>query len=327
MTWSGDDVKRPKIYLAHATEDKGVVRPLAKEFMTNGIDVWFDEWEIRPGDSLRQKMEEGLLEMTHFVVILTPTSLLKPWVAVEMDAGIIKKIDGKGAFVPLLVGVEHTQLPLILRTMFCPKFDPLDPGQVKTFVDFLHGVSKKPALGPLPKYMETSFKEPNLWSKGAIEICRQFILSSKNAMRNDPIKTKEQLIKDTGLSEEDVRISILELKDAGYLLESNVDGYFAPECAMFTEFDEKFKNFNPKNDAIVVANRMIEGNSDVFNTEFLAIELGWEPRRMNSAICCLLRAGAIKERYALASAPWRAVQLVRDDKTRRFVYNCARGTP
>jgi hypothetical protein len=42
---------------------------------------------------------------------------------------------------------------------------------------------------------------------------------------------------------------------------------------------------------------------------------------MNSAICYLERVGAIKSRHALASAPWRAVQLVRTDETLRFARN------
>ena len=51
--------------------------------------------------------------------------------------------------------------------------------------------------------------------------------------------------------------------------------------------------------------------------------LDWEPRRINSAICYLERAGAIETRHALASAPWRAVQLIKTDRTLRFARNNA----
>ena len=61
-----------RVYLAHASEDHDTLaKPLAKTMMANGIEVWFDEWEIRTGDSLRRKMEEGLANCTHFVVLLT----------------------------------------------------------------------------------------------------------------------------------------------------------------------------------------------------------------------------------------------------------------
>ncbi len=49
------------VYLAHASEDKEVARPLAEGLMRRGIPVWFDEWEIGYGESLRRKMEQGLV--------------------------------------------------------------------------------------------------------------------------------------------------------------------------------------------------------------------------------------------------------------------------
>jgi hypothetical protein len=65
--------------------------------MAKGIEVWFDEWEIRTGDSLRRKMEEGLANCTHFVVLphteLPP--LHKTWVETEIDAGFIRSVGGE----------------------------------------------------------------------------------------------------------------------------------------------------------------------------------------------------------------------------------------
>jgi hypothetical protein len=56
-----DTVDLSHVYLAHASEDhETLAKPLAQALMANGVDVWFDEWEIRAGDSLRRKMEEGL---------------------------------------------------------------------------------------------------------------------------------------------------------------------------------------------------------------------------------------------------------------------------
>jgi hypothetical protein len=46
------------VYLAHASEDKAMVKPLTEGLMQRGINVWYDNWEIGYGDSLRRKMEE-----------------------------------------------------------------------------------------------------------------------------------------------------------------------------------------------------------------------------------------------------------------------------
>lgn len=86
--------RTPLAYLAHASEDKAVMRPIARRLLQEGVDVWYDEWEIRPGDSLRRRMDEGLGACTHFLVLLTETSLRKPWVAEEIDAGFVRKIEG-----------------------------------------------------------------------------------------------------------------------------------------------------------------------------------------------------------------------------------------
>jgi hypothetical protein len=96
-----------------------LAKPLAERLMANGINVWFDEWEIRAGDSLRRKMD-GLSNCTHFVVILTPNSLHKPWVETEIDAGFVRAIGGDSRFVGLRMGVTVNDLSPFLRGLHCP---------------------------------------------------------------------------------------------------------------------------------------------------------------------------------------------------------------
>ena len=113
-----DPEKQPLVYLAHGSEDKEtIVRPLAQRLLEKGIDVWFDNWEIRAGDSLRQKMEEGLGNCTHFVVLLTPTSMTKPWVNAEIDAAFVRRVAGVSKLIALRCGVGvQASLPSWLRS-------------------------------------------------------------------------------------------------------------------------------------------------------------------------------------------------------------------
>ena len=48
------------VFLSHSAKDKPVVRDVAERLKKDGLRVWFDEWEIRPGDSIPAKIEEGL---------------------------------------------------------------------------------------------------------------------------------------------------------------------------------------------------------------------------------------------------------------------------
>ena len=315
---AAEGAARPKVYLAHATEDKAMVRPIAEYLMRHGVDVWFDEWEIEPGDSLRQQMEEGLGAMTHFMVILTPASITKPWVSREIDVGFVGLVGGRSRMVPLRVGVAIADLPPFLATLLCEELDPASQQDLDALVGRLHGVSRKPALGPAPHYVQSAPAGLSGWSAAALSVGRHLVETSEHAMTLDPIVTTEELAAATGLDITDVRLAVLDLKEAGYLWVSDLPDHVAPECALFVEFDEAFMPFSPAEDARAVANRLVSRGERSVDTDALAEELGWEPRRMNSAICYLQRAGAIEARHALASAPWRAVQLIAGDRTLRF---------
>jgi hypothetical protein len=318
-----DGAPHPKVYLAHASEDKPIVRPIAEYLMQHGVEVWFDEWEIEPGDSLRQKMEEGLGAMTHFVVVLTAKSIAKPWVAKEIDVGMVRQVGGESRFVPIMIDLDHKALSPFFQAMLCLKIDPANDDDLKGLVDRLHGVSRKPTLGSKPRYVQSAPSGLEGWSPAALAIGRHLVEISVNGMSHDPIRTVEQIAVETGLSLDDAKLGVLDLKDAGYLWESQIPGHVAAEGALFVEFDEAYMPFSPREDARILANRLVSQLDRAIYTQHLAEQLEWEPRRMNSAISYLLRAGAIDARHALASAPWRAVQLIGTDRTLRFARNNA----
>ena len=47
------------VFLSHSAKDKAVVRPLAERLLQVGLKVWFDEWVLKPGDSILAKIEAG----------------------------------------------------------------------------------------------------------------------------------------------------------------------------------------------------------------------------------------------------------------------------
>jgi hypothetical protein len=48
------------VFLSHSTKDKKIVRDIAERLKKDGVKVWFDEWVLKPGDSIPSKIEEGL---------------------------------------------------------------------------------------------------------------------------------------------------------------------------------------------------------------------------------------------------------------------------
>ena len=61
------------IFLCHAGEDKQqVVRPLAWKLYSGGISCWLDEAEVRWGESIVSKVNEGLNSSRFVIVVLSP---------------------------------------------------------------------------------------------------------------------------------------------------------------------------------------------------------------------------------------------------------------
>ncbi|HWB04842.1 MAG TPA: toll/interleukin-1 receptor domain-containing protein [Verrucomicrobiales bacterium] len=74
------------VFLSHSAKDKAVVRPLAERLRKDGLKVWFDEWEIKPGDSIPAKIEEGLEHSRVLVLCVSVSALGLNWTVLEAEA-------------------------------------------------------------------------------------------------------------------------------------------------------------------------------------------------------------------------------------------------
>lgn len=74
------------VFICHASEDKdSFVRPLAEELSFRGLNVWYDEFTLKVGSSLRRSIEKGLIDSRHGVVVLSPDFFKKEWPQKELD--------------------------------------------------------------------------------------------------------------------------------------------------------------------------------------------------------------------------------------------------
>jgi hypothetical protein len=104
---SGHEVERHEekewdAFIAHASADKdSVVRPLAGALRRAGLRVWLDEFELTVGDSLRRKIDEGLVRSRFGVVVLSPSFFEREWPQTELDGLAQKEIDGRKVILPV----------------------------------------------------------------------------------------------------------------------------------------------------------------------------------------------------------------------------------
>jgi hypothetical protein len=90
------------IFISHASEDKETfVRPLAHALKRRGLQVWYDEFSLKLGDSLRRSIDRGLAECSAGVVVLSPSFFAKEWSQRELDALYAAEVAGRSCILPI----------------------------------------------------------------------------------------------------------------------------------------------------------------------------------------------------------------------------------
>lgn len=102
-TKDGVDNKREyDVFISHASEDKDlVVRPLAISLKDKGLSVWYDEFELKIGDSLRRKIDAGLAKSNFGIVVISRDFIKKGWTNYELDGLITKAVSGEQQLLPI----------------------------------------------------------------------------------------------------------------------------------------------------------------------------------------------------------------------------------
>lgn len=83
------------IFLSHTAADKPFVRNLARDLENHGVKYWLDEAEIKIGESLIEKIRQGIDEFDYVAVILSPGSVASPWVQREVDVAMSRRYRGR----------------------------------------------------------------------------------------------------------------------------------------------------------------------------------------------------------------------------------------
>ena len=90
------------IFISYAHEDKQeVALPLAKALRNEGLEVWFDDFELRIGMSLRQTIDRGIARSRFGVVVLSRSFFRKGWPAYELDGLVTRAVSGEQVLLPV----------------------------------------------------------------------------------------------------------------------------------------------------------------------------------------------------------------------------------
>ena len=142
-----------KVFLAYRSVDRDRVRTLAEALRAEGIDAWWDIWEIRPGDNFVSKINGGLERCDCGVVFLSKASLAGAWQQDEISILKTYAVDEKRPLIPVLLDAD-AKVPAILR-----RYARLSADQVRDLADaILNRSTNPPALGaPRPAARRVCF--------------------------------------------------------------------------------------------------------------------------------------------------------------------------
>lgn len=89
-------------FISHASEDKeSFVRPLAEKLIELGLNVWYDEFKLKIGDSLRRSIDNGLKSSKFGIVVLSSSFFAKNWTQYELDGLVTKEMNGVKVILPI----------------------------------------------------------------------------------------------------------------------------------------------------------------------------------------------------------------------------------
>ena len=99
------------LFISHASEDKDdFVRPLAETLENLGVKVWYDEFTLKVGDSLRKSIDHGLVKSRFGTVILSSSFCSKNWTQYELDSMVAREMDGHKMILPIWHKVTKTDV-------------------------------------------------------------------------------------------------------------------------------------------------------------------------------------------------------------------------
>jgi len=166
-------------FISHASEDKeDVVLPLAELLMASGLKIWLDKGEIFLGDSLREKIDEGLAQSQFGVVILSHNFFSKDWPKSEIDGLYAREIGGDKVILPVWHNISFEEIksysPLLAGKFAASTSEGL--GKVKSqILSAIHKVGRKESIGKpiysgklskkaIINFLERSFLVSNCYS-------------------------------------------------------------------------------------------------------------------------------------------------------------------
>ncbi|MCY4059953.1 MAG: toll/interleukin-1 receptor domain-containing protein [Gammaproteobacteria bacterium] len=131
------------VFISHASEDKdSFVRPLANALEAAGFSVWFDEFSLTVGDSLRRSIDRGLASSRFGIVVLSPRFMTKEWPQKELDGLSAREVDGTKVILPVWLDLTADQVRTYSPTLADRKAAVSSDGLSQVVADLVKAMAR-----------------------------------------------------------------------------------------------------------------------------------------------------------------------------------------
>ncbi len=213
------------VFICHASEDKAsAAKPLADSLIEKGVNVWYDDFNLTIGDSLRQKIDEGLKQSRFGIVILSPSFFNKKWPQHELDGLTAKEMQGDKVILPVwhnITEVDVSNYSLTLAGRMA--------GNTKDINDLVNKIMK--VLESKPQAQSANSKSDSTDNQGKINYWKEQILLL--AFQSQGVQIITSLVRPifvcvpatTHLIQDDELTRLIKLKAIKELM---IEGYLEP---------------------------------------------------------------------------------------------------
>ncbi|MDT0266269.1 toll/interleukin-1 receptor domain-containing protein [Streptomyces sp. DSM 44915] len=148
------------VFVSYAHQDSTWARKLASDLSRYGLRVFFDEWEVLPGDVILRRTDAAISDAACAIVIVSPASASSPRALEEYAALATAGATGDLRFIPVLIG-DAARPPFAANRVW-RDFSNVDERGYEQKVEELHAVILRQTAGETPGGSGASVREENL---------------------------------------------------------------------------------------------------------------------------------------------------------------------
>lgn len=96
-----------RAFICYAMEDKSIfVDRLVEALVKNNVDVWYSDYELIPGKSLREVIDRGISSCDIGIVVLSNNFFKKKWSSWELNGLVQRMVSGSCIIIPIYLDID-----------------------------------------------------------------------------------------------------------------------------------------------------------------------------------------------------------------------------